>query len=351
MTCIPPNSIHTPATDLGWVRSATGEVGKWEQLRGPSRCPFLGSAFIADEVTSEFLSLLQGWIARLKAFVSGWRNASAVSIRCWCFGITLSDSEVLVDPTAVSQTELKLVSDQELITLELNSRTGEITAISGTRKAIQQASDLLLGGLLKADTNDDSNTDEGRPSLPGRGEAWTDQEVRNRARPSSILAAIRGERERSSADLRLTDTEREREIRTVSPDGLSTRSRERELPIDVEPHDHMVSERVTVDHSPHPDARSGGDGNAVGPCPAVEESVADAEQLPGSVPASMVLTTAMREAHPPRSPGEGDFARGFFGNARSRTMSSVTENGSIRILPSVIQNPGKEPPVHQHETD
>jgi hypothetical protein len=307
--------------------------------------PQLGS--FAGEVTSEFLSLSQGRIARFKALVTGWRNASAVSIRCWCFGTTLSDSEVLVDPTAVSQTELKLVADQELISLELDSRTGEITAISGTRQAIQQASDLLFGGLLKADTNDISNTDEGRPSLPGRGEAWTDQEVRNRARPSSILAAIRGERERSSADLRLTDTEREREIRTVSPDGLSTRSRERELPIDVEPHDHMVSERVTVDHSPHPDARSGGDGNAVGPCPAVEEAIATAEQLPASVPASMVLTTAMQEAHPPRSPGEGDFARGFFGNARSGTVSSVTENGKIRILPSVIKNPGKERPVHQ----
>ena len=158
-----------------------------------------------------------------------------------------------MDPTVVSQTELKLAGDRETVSLELDPRTGEITAISGTRDAIQQISALIRDVLLKPDSQDDSHAGEERPFLAGRGKAWTDQEVRNRACPSSILSALHGERELSSADLRLTETECEREFRSVSPDDSSTRSRERELPVEVEPHGQKVSERVTIDQSPEPD--------------------------------------------------------------------------------------------------
>lgn len=276
-----------------------------------------------------------------------------------------------MDPTVVSQTELKLAGDRETVSLELDPRTGEITAISGTRDAIQQISALIRDVLLKPDSQNDSDTGEERPFLPGRGKAWTDQEVRDRACPSSILSALRGERELSSADLRLTETECERDFRSVSPDDSSTRSRERELPVEVEPHGQQVSERVTIDQSPEPDRRSGGSKNAAGSFPAVDMSHPDVEERTDSAPVSMVFSTSMRDAVPPRSPGEGDLVRGFLRNAESRRLPKASEtdegrdqrdlrlpsrppagslaNPPIRLLPNVLLKSDEQKPCGGNE--
>lgn len=222
------------------------------------------------------------------------------------------------------------------VELEFDAKTGEITALSGDPEAIRRSCSFLLGkvgmrgtrlGRIEGDGNrHDSefgaskahgkeplrdtatNTPGALVDTPG-----SDEDIRHRARPAFLLAALRREREFSSAALRLTGSECERELRSESRDASPTPCQERELPAVVGPRDRRMLERDSFDHSPNTDARSGGNGNAAGSGPAVGRRRGQLNDTPDLVSPLASPGDAERDAFPPRSSGEGDLARGFAG--------------------------------------
>ncbi|MBQ71671.1 MAG: hypothetical protein CMJ67_02070 [Planctomycetaceae bacterium] len=227
-----------------------------------------------------------------------------------------------------------------VVEVEFNAATGEIMGITGDQDTIRQTCSFLLGkvgvqgtrlGRSDCDGNH-SDTELGaskkacgnRPlhDTATNPEALVDtsmseREIRHRARPSQILAALRRERELSSqAALRLVGNECERELRSTPSDVKPTlTSPERELQAWVGPRDQRNLERDPVGHSPNTDARSGGNGNAAGSSTAGQDSreLTNDDLIFVSPPAPNSGSDAVRDAFPPRSSGGGHSARGFAG--------------------------------------
>ncbi|MEE2894302.1 MAG: hypothetical protein VX726_01040, partial [Planctomycetota bacterium] len=113
------------------------------------------------------------------------------------------------------------------VELEFDAKTGEITALSGDPEAIRRSCSFLLGkvgmrgtrlGRIEGDGNrhdSEFGASEAHGKEPLRDTATntpgalvdtpgSDEDIRHRARPAFLLAALRREREFSSAALRLT---------------------------------------------------------------------------------------------------------------------------------------------------
>ncbi|MCP4836149.1 MAG: hypothetical protein GY895_15450 [Phycisphaera sp.] len=181
--------------------------------------------------------------------------------------------------------------DRLIVELELDPNSGQVVAMSGEASAIKRACSILFKA---GETHDSSiiryerdgsrlvpetgrfGTDEDPARAQNPGHAGTDlesllseSEIRHRANPANILAAIRRERELPSAALRLVGSECERELRSNSTDAPPTPSQERELQARVGPRDQRNLEREPSGHSLNLDARSGSNGNAAGSSTAV----------------------------------------------------------------------------------
>ena len=266
-----------------------------------------------------------------------------------------------MDPQAVSHPNLKLVGSRHVISIELDAQSGEVISVSGDRDAIRRTCSILLDGFEDRTRVDEPTAEVERPPLPGRGRALTDQEVRDRARPSSILAAIRRERELSSSTaLRPNDHECERELHSASSDVTSTRTWERELPGLVEPHDRTAFERDPSDHCPPLDARSGDNGNVAGSGPAVGAPNHVADDPADFTSASGTPASDSRDAFPPQSPSEDTLARGLSGNAsfandRMKSDSKGRRDRSSRLSRStpnpfeIVEEAIRLPPLPKAE--
>ena len=182
-----------------------------------------------------------------------------------------------------------------VVQVELDARTGEIVSITGDRDAIRKTCSFLheavgTPGARHGQESDNGNRPVqglGAPTARGNGplrdtatnntEAafvgtastgrLSDQEVRDRARPANILAALRREREFPQAATRFVDHECERELRSTST-SHQTSERDWEIPREVDRRDERTMECAPFNARQNPDARSGGNGNAAGPSPA-----------------------------------------------------------------------------------
>jgi hypothetical protein len=142
----------------------------------------------------------------------------------------------------------------------------------------------------------------------------SDQEVRDRARPANILAALRRERELPWAATRSVEHECERELRSNTT-SHQTSAQDRELLRLVEHRDERTMECAPFDARENSDARSGGHGSAAGPGPEVRElELPIHEDHCELVSRRDALDGDALDAFPPRSPGEGHLARGFLGD-------------------------------------
>ena len=256
------------------------------------------------------------------------------------------DRRWTVDRTVMSTPNLNLAGSRKdlggriVVEVEFNASTGEITGISGDQDTIRQTCSFLLGkvgmhGTRLGRLDCDGNRGELEPGASKKAcgnrllhdtatnsEALVDtslseREIRHRARPSQILAALRRERELSSkAALRLVGNECERELRSAPSDVKPTlTSPERELQAWVGPRDQRHLERDPIGHCPNTDARSGDNGNVAGSSTAGPSALEHTNNDPifVSPPASNSGSDAGRDAFPPRSSGGGHSARGFDG--------------------------------------
>ncbi len=169
----------------------------------------------------------------------------------------------------------------------------------------------------------------------------SDQEVRDRARPANILAALRREREFPQAATRFVDHECERELRSTST-SHQTSERDWEIPREVDRRDERTMECAPFNARQNPDARSGGNGNAAGPGPEVRELELPihedhCELVPGSTRISTRRTHAnscpgampSRRPRSTRSP-HGPRARGTSPGDFSGTWGKTRDSSSIR---------------------
>jgi hypothetical protein len=185
--------------------------------------------------------------------------------------------------------------DRLIVELELDPNSGEVVAMSGEASAIKRACSILFKAGEKHDSSVIRYERNGSRLVPETGRFGTDEhpsraknpghaetdlesllsesEIRHRANPANILAAIRRERELPSAALRLVGSECERELRSNSTDAPPTPSQERELQARVGPRDQRDLEREPLGHSLNQDARSGSNGNAAGSSTAVGHPV------------------------------------------------------------------------------
>jgi hypothetical protein len=230
-----------------------------------------------------------------------------------------------------------------VVQVELDARTGEIVSISGDRDAIRKTCSFLLEAVGTQGTRHGQDHGDGNRQVHGLGahtargngllldtatnntEAafvgtastgrLSDQEVRDRARPANILAALRREREFPQAATRFVDHECERELRSTST-SPETSERDWEIPREVDRRDERTMECAPFNARQNPDARSGGNGNAAGPSPAGLDSDLHQKNTRELVSRRDAFEASALDAFPPRSSGEGDLARGFPGADR-----------------------------------
>ena len=252
----------------------------------------------------------------------------------------------IVDRIVMSTPNLNLsgsnrdIGGRFVVEVEFDASTGEITGIFGDHETIKRTCSFLLGKvgaqgtrLGRIDCDGNRGDDEPGASKKACGNrplhdtatnpealvetSLSEREIRHRARPSQILAALRRERELSSETaLRLVGNECERELRSAPSDVKPTQiSQERELRAWVGPRDQRHLERDPIGHCPNTDARSGGNGNAAGSGTAGQDCREHAEDDLNLVspPAPNSGSGAVRDAFPPRSSGGGHSARGFAG--------------------------------------
>ena len=242
-----------------------------------------------------------------------------------------------------------------VVEVEFDASTGEITGIFGDQDTIKRTCSFLLGkvgtqrtrlGRVACDGNR-GDTEPGASKACGNrplhdtatnnevpvGTSLSDREIRHRARPSQILAALRRERELSSqAALRLVGNECERELRSTPADAKPTHiSPERELQAWVGPRDHRFLERESTGHCPNTDARSGGNGNAAGSSTAGQHprDHANDDLDLVSPPVPNLGSGSERDAFPPRSSGGGHSARGFAGGVGDEEVIQGAPVGGV----------------------
>ena len=231
-----------------------------------------------------------------------------------------------------------------MISIELDAQSGEVISVSGDHDSIRKTCSILLNALEARTRTDDTAVEVDRPPLPGRGRALTDLEARDRARPSSILAAIGGERELSSSPAsRPNDPECERELPSTSSDATSTRTWERELTELVEPHDRTALERDSFDHRSPLDARSDDNGNVLGSGPAVDAPNHSARTPEDVTPPSGTPAPEPRDEHLPRPTGEGTPAREIRGSEPPRESPDEVgvreRKGSVEPCEPIVAAP------------
>lgn len=248
------------------------------------------------------------------------------------------------------------IEDRLIVQVELDARTGEILSLTGDHDAIRRTCSFLLEAVGTQGTRHGLDHGDGNRPVRGLGaqtacgngplhdtatnktalvdavdsDVLSDQDIRDRARPANILAALRRERELPSAALRLVDDERERELRSMST-SLETSCRDRELPAEVARRDERTMESASFDPRQNSDARSGGHGSAAGPRTErlhlndIRDLVSRRDALEASAP----------DAFPPRSPGERHLARGFagesVGNAGDEIAPGETPVGGVSV--------------------
>ncbi len=245
-----------------------------------------------------------------------------------------------------------------VVQVELDARTGEIVSISGDRDAIRKTCSFLLEAVGTQGTRHGQDHGDGNRQVHGLGahtargngplldtatnntEAafvgtastgrLSDQEVRDRARPANILAALRREREFPQAATRFVDHECERELRSTST-SPETSERDWEIPREVDRRDERTMECAPFNARQNPDARSGGNGNAAGPSPAGLTSDLHHKNTPELVSRRDAHEASAVDAFPPRSSGERHLARGF----------SVADDGGHRTVESGVSSPWK----------
>lgn len=249
-----------------------------------------------------------------------------------------------------------ILRDRLVVQVELDARTGELLSITGDRDAIRRTCSFLLEAVGAQGTRHGLDHGDGNRPIHGLGahtacgngplpdtvtnmtanveavasETSSDRELRHRARPANILAALRRERELPSAALRLVEDECERELHSTST-SLETSAWDRELPTEVARRDERTMESASFDPRQNSDARSGGHGSAAGPRTErlhlndIRELVSRHDALEASGP----------DAFPPRSPGEGHLARGFagesVGNAGQGFAPGETPVGGVSV--------------------